>query len=49
MMMMPFICSVNKEQWHPLWTGEQAFWQAVPRLLAAGHGTVEGLEGHGRH
>jgi hypothetical protein len=34
---------MDKEQWHVLWTGEQAFWQAVPRLLAAGHGTVEGL------
>jgi hypothetical protein len=33
----------DKEQWHLLWTGEQAFWQAVPRLIAAGHGTVEGL------
>jgi hypothetical protein len=20
---------MNKEQWHLLWTGEQAFWQAV--------------------
>jgi hypothetical protein len=34
---------MDKEQWHLLWTGEQAFWQAVPRLIAAGHGTVEGL------
>ena len=31
---------MDKEQWHLLWTGEQAFWQAVPRLLAAGKGTV---------
>jgi hypothetical protein len=34
---------MDKEQWHLLWTGEQAFWQAVPRLIPAGHGTVEGL------
>jgi hypothetical protein len=33
---------MDKEQWHLLWTGEQAFWQVVPRLLAAGHGTMEG-------
>jgi hypothetical protein len=30
---------MDKEQWNELWTGEQAFWQAV----AAGHGTMEGL------
>ena len=33
------VCHMDKEQWHLLWTGEQAFWQAV----AAGHGTMEGL------
>jgi hypothetical protein len=34
---------MDKEQWHLPWTGEQAFWQAVPRFIAAGHGTVAGL------
>jgi hypothetical protein len=34
---------MEKEQWHLLWTGEQAFWRAVPQLIAAGHVTVEGL------
>jgi len=33
------VCHMDKEQWNELWTGEQAFWQAV----AAGHGTMEGL------
>jgi hypothetical protein len=37
---------MDKEQWHLLWTCEQAFWQAVPLLLAEGHGTVEGLTEH---
>jgi hypothetical protein len=31
------------EQWNLLRSGEQAFWKAVPRLLAAGHYTAEGL------
>jgi hypothetical protein len=44
------VCHMDKEQWHLLWTGEQAFWQAVPRLIAAGHGMVEGLaEPPGNH
>jgi hypothetical protein len=34
---------MDNGQWHLLWTGEQAFWHAVTRLIAAGHGTVEGL------
>jgi len=34
---------MDKEQWDLLWTGEQAFWKAVPHLLAAGHRTAEAL------
>jgi hypothetical protein len=34
---------MEKEQWDLLWTGEQAFWKAVPHLLAAGHHTAEEL------
>jgi hypothetical protein len=34
---------MDKEQWDLLWTGEQAFWKAVPHLLAAGHNTAEEL------
>ena len=34
---------MEKEQWDLLWTGEQAFWKAVPHLLAAGHHTTEEL------
>jgi len=34
---------MDKEQWHLLWTGKQAFWQAVPRLLASSPCTVERL------
>ena len=33
----------DKEQWNLLWTGEQAFWKAVPHLMAAGHRTAEAL------
>ena len=29
--------------WDLLWTGEQAFWKAVPHLLAAGYHTAEEL------
>jgi hypothetical protein len=32
---------MDKEQWDLLWTGEQAFWKAVPHLLAAGYNTAE--------
>ena len=32
---------MDKEQWHLLWTGEQAFSKVVPRLLAVGHCTAE--------
>jgi hypothetical protein len=34
---------MEKEQWDLLWTGEQAFWKAVPHLLVAGHHTAEEL------
>jgi len=34
---------MDKEQWNLLWTGEQAFWKAVPHLMAAGHRTAEAL------
>ena len=34
---------MDKEQWDLLWTGEQAFWKAVPHLLAAGYHTAEEL------
>jgi hypothetical protein len=34
---------MDKEQWDLLWTGEQAFWKAVPHLLAARHHTAEAL------
>ncbi len=34
---------MDREQWDLLWTGEQAFWRAVPHLLAAGYHTVEEL------
>jgi hypothetical protein len=34
---------MDKEQWDLLWTGEQAFWKAVPHLLAAGYNTAEEL------
>ena len=34
---------MEKEQWDLLWTGEQAFWKAVPHLLAAGYHTAEEL------
>ena len=34
---------MDKQQWGLLWTGEQAFWKAVPHLLAAGHHTAEAL------
>jgi len=34
---------MDKEQWDLLWTGEQAFWKAVPHLMAAGHRTAEAL------
>jgi hypothetical protein len=34
---------MDKEQWNLLWTGEQAFWKAVPHLMAAGHRTTEAL------
>ena len=34
---------MEKEQWDLLWTGEHAFWKAVPHLLAAGHHTAEEL------
>ena len=34
---------MDKEQWNLLWTGEQAFWRAVPHLMAAGHHTAEAL------
>jgi hypothetical protein len=34
---------MEKEQWDLLWTGEQAFWKAVPHLLAAGRHTAEEL------
>jgi hypothetical protein len=30
------VWQMDKEQWHLLWTSEQGFWKAVPRLLAAG-------------
>jgi hypothetical protein len=33
---------MDKEQWNLLWTGDQAFWKAVPRFLAAGHYSEEG-------
>ena len=34
---------MDEEQWDLLWTGEQAFWKAVPHLLAAGYHTAEEL------
>ena len=34
---------MDKEQWNLLWSGEQAFWKAVPHLMAAGHRTAEAL------
>jgi len=34
---------MEKEQCDLLWTGEHAFWKAVPDLLAAGHHTAEEL------
>ena len=34
---------MDKQQLGLLWTGEQAFWKAVPHLLAAGHHTAEAL------
>jgi hypothetical protein len=34
---------MDKEQWDLLQTGEQAFWTAVPHLLAAGYHTAEEL------
>jgi hypothetical protein len=34
---------MEKEQWDLLWTGEQAFWKAMPHLLAAGLHTAEEL------
>jgi hypothetical protein len=34
---------MEKEQWDLLWTGEQAFWKALPHLIAAGHHTAEEL------
>ena len=34
---------VDKGQWDLIWTGEQAFWKAVPHLMAAGHRTAEAL------
>jgi hypothetical protein len=34
---------MDKEQWDLIWTGEQAFWKAVPHLMAAGHRTAEAL------
>ena len=34
---------MDKEQWDLIWTGEQAFWKAVPHLIAAGHRTAEAL------
>jgi hypothetical protein len=37
------VCHMEKEQWDLLWTGEQAFWKAVPHLFAAGHHTAEEL------
>jgi hypothetical protein len=37
------VCRMDKEQWHLLWTGEQASWKAGPRLPAAGHSTLKGL------
>ncbi len=34
---------MDKEQWNLLRTGEQAFWKAMPRLVASGHYTAEGI------
>ena len=34
---------MEKEQWKLLWDGEKAFWEAVPKLVAAGHVGVEGM------
>ena len=34
---------MEKEQWKLLWDGEQAFWEAVPKLIAAGHVGVESM------
>jgi hypothetical protein len=34
---------MDEEQWDLLWTGAQAFWKAVPHLLAAGYHTAEEL------
>ncbi len=40
---------MDKEQWDLLWTGEQAFWKAVPHLLSAGYHTAEELTEPRRH
>ena len=37
------VWNMQKEQWKLVWDGERAFWNVVPKLIAAGYARVEDM------